>query len=316
MEKLKKIFSFILAIVLVGQVFIEPVAGYERDDKELHMEKNFTDLLEMNDKKIVEAREGVYKVDLKRINYDSGYNYALLISWIVNKNTAPGQVFSISLPNDLELNLNGKAQDERGTFLGQVVDGEKAIINLYYNNDKINFYLTEEGYEASKIRELFGTDILLNINARKEIDKTELIYEVESKEGFYYKLSDLVDEIEYDKLFSTEDQVIIEEPQGVEIIEPQESTMKIEVKDENNENTIEEKPKFSIFTKNKKDYKNSKDVSDNSQELKTSSLLESKKEKVIDSIIDNSEEVKTESLIEDKKVSGSIIIKRKLVRVL
>lgn len=309
MEKLKKIFSFILAIVLVGQVFIEPVAGYERDDKELHMEKNFTDLLEMNDKKIVEAREGVYKVDLKRINYDSGYNYALLISWIVNKNTAPGQVFSISLPNDLELNLNGKAQDERGTFLGQVVDGEKAIINLYYNNDKINFYLTEEGYEASKIRELFGTDILLNINARKEIDKTELIYEVESKEGFYYKLSDLVDEIEYDKLFSTEDQVIIEEPQGVEIIEPQESTMKIEVKDENNENTIEEKPKFSIFTKNKKDYKNSKDVSDNSQELKTSSLLESKKEKVIDSIIDNSEEVKTESLIEDKKVSGSIINK-------
>lgn len=309
MEKLKKIFSFILAIVLVGQVFIEPVAGYERDDKELHMEKNFTDLLEMNNKKIVEAREGVYKVDLKRINYESGYNYALLISWIVNKNTAPGQVFSISLPNDLELNLNGKAQDERGTFLGQVVDGEKAIINLYYNNDKINFYLTEEGYEASKIRELFCTDILLNINARKEIDKTELIYEVESKEGFYYELSDLVDELEYDKLFSTEDQVIIEEPQGVEIIEPQESTMKIEVKDENNENTIEEKPKFSIFTKNKKDYKNSKDVSDNSQELKTSSLLESKKEKVIDSIIDNSEEAKTESLIEDKKVSGSIINK-------
>lgn len=309
MEKLKKIFSFILAIVLVGQVFIEPVAGYERDDKDVHMEKNFTYLLEMNNKKIVEAREGVYKVDLKRINYDSGYNYALLISWIVNKNTAPGQVFSISLPNDLELNLNGKAQDERGTFLGQVVDGEKAIINLYYNNDKINFYLTEEGYEASKIRELFGTDILLNINARKEIDKTELIYEVESKEGFYYESSDLVDEIEYDKLFSTEDQVIIEEPQGVEIIEPQESTMKIEVKDENNENTIEEKPKFSIFTKNKKDYKNSKDVSDNSQELKTSSLLEPKKEKVIDSIIDNSEEVKNESLIEDKKVSDSIISK-------
>lgn len=309
MEKLKKIFSFILAIVLVGQVFIEPVAGYERDDKDVHMEKNFTYLLEMNNKKIVEAREGVYKVDLKRINYDSGYNYALLISWIVNKNTAPGQVFSISLPNDLELNLNGKAQDERGTFLGQVVDGEKAIINLYYNNDKINFYLTEEGYEASKIRELFGTDILLNINARKEIDKTELIYEVESKEGFYYESSDLVDEIEYDKLFSTEDQVIIEEPQGVEIIEPQESTMKIEVKDENNENTIEEKPKFSIFTKNKKDYKNSKDVSDNSQELKTSSLLEPKKEKVIDSIIDNREEVKNESLIEDKKVSDSIISK-------
>lgn len=309
MEKLKKMFSFILAIVLVGQVFIEPVAGYERDDKDVHMEKNFTYLLEMNNKKIVEAREGVYKVDLKRINYDSGYNYALLISWIVNKNTAPGQVFSISLPNDLELNLNGKAQDERGTFLGQVVDGEKAIINLYYNNDKINFYLTEEGYEASKIRELFGTDILLNINARKEIDKTELIYEVESKEGFYYESSDLVDEIEYDKLFSTEDQVIIEEPQGVEIIEPQESTMKIEVKDENNENTIEEKPKFSIFTKNKKDYKNSKDVSDNSQELKTSSLLEPKKEKVIDSIIDNSEEVKNESLIEDKKVSDSIISK-------
>ena len=309
MEKLKKMFSFILAIVLVGQVFIEPVAGYERDDKDVHMEKNFTYLLEMNNKKIVEAREGVYKVDLKRINYDSGYNYALLISWIVNKNTTPGQVFSISLPNDLELNLNGKAQDERGTFLGQVVDGEKAIINLYYNNDKINFYLTEEGYEASKIRELFGTDILLNINARKEIDKTELIYEVESKEGFYYESSDLVDEIEYDKLFSTEDQVIIEEPQGVEIIEPQESTMKIEVKDENNENTIEEKPKFSIFTKNKKDYKNSKDVSDNSQELKTSSLLEPKKEKVIDSIIDNSEEVKNESLIEDKKVSDSIISK-------
>lgn len=309
MEKLKKIFSFILAIVLVGQVFIEPVAGYVRDDKDVHMEKNFTDLLEMNNKKVVEAREGVYKLDLKRINYESGYNYALLISWIVNKNTAPGQVFSISLPNDLELNLNGKAQDERGTFLGQVVDGEKAIINLYYNNDKINFYLTEEGYEASKIRELFCTDILLNINARKEIDKTELIYEVESKEGFYYELSDLVDELEYDKLFSTEDQVIIEEPQGVEIIEPQESTMKIEVKDENNENTIEEKPKFSIFTKNKKDYKNSKDVSDNSQELKTSSLLESKKEKVIDSIIDNSEEAKTESLIEDKKVSGSIINK-------
>ena len=159
MEKLKKMFSFILAIVLVGQVFIEPVAGYVRDDKDVHMEKNFTDLLEMNNKKVVEAREGVYKLDLKRINYESGYNYALLISWIVNKNTAPGQVFSISLPNDLELNLNGKDQDERGTFLGQVVDGEKAIINLYYNNDKINFYLTEEGYEASKIRELFGTDM-------------------------------------------------------------------------------------------------------------------------------------------------------------
>lgn len=268
MEKLKRIFSLILATVLIGLFITEPViafAGYDIKDKDIYVERSF-DGMYMDNKKTVEGREGIFKLDLKKVSSDLGYNYALLISWRVNKNTKPGNIFSITLPQNLQLNIDGKIEEERGVFLGEVLHEDKAIFNLFYSDYKLNFHLTEDGSEISKTKDLFATDILLNLNIKDDSNDKYLSYIVENYKGMTYELIDAVDEISYEKLFKTEDEVIIEEPQGTEILETKSNIREIEIKDEDNQNPIDKKPLLNLFTKPKSEEALTEDVEDLSED--------------------------------------------------
>lgn len=268
MEKLKRIFSLILATVLIGLFITEPVtalAGYDIKDKDIYVERSF-DGMYMDNKKTVEGREGIFKLDLKKVSSDLGYNYALLISWRVNKNTKPGNIFSITLPQNLQLNIDGKIEEERGVFLGEVLHEDKAIFNLFYSDDKLNFYLTEDGSEISKTKDLFATDILLNLNIKDDSNDKYLSYIVENYKGMTYELIDAVDDLSYEKLFKIEEEVIIEEPQGTEILETKSNIREIEIKDEDNQNSTDKKPLLNLFTKPKSEEALTEDVEDLSED--------------------------------------------------
>ncbi|WP_138159983.1 SpaA isopeptide-forming pilin-related protein [Peptoniphilus catoniae] len=320
MGKLKKIGSFIMAIIFILQVFLEPVEAFAIDreeKKESYIERDFQNLLSIESKRVLDSRIGVYKLDLKKVDFEAGYNYALLMSWRLDKNTLPGTVSSITLPEGVKLNTSGLIQDESGVFLGQIVQNQLALINLYYKDGKINFILTEEGSALTATKELFATNILLNINSTSQIDKNELRYLVQNNQGESYELRDLVDEINYEKLFQTENQVIIEEPQGTEIPEDQNPTVEFQIK-EKDEKEEEEKSKFNLFGINKEENKEkqNKEKSDNtskslnktSESVKTGSLFENKNEKKTGSLIEKQEE-KTSSLIDNRKdkEAGSLI---------
>lgn len=268
MEKLKKIFSLIIATVLIGLFITEPVtalAGYDRKDKDIYIQRSF-DGMYMDNKKPVESRDGVFKLDLKKVSSDLGYNYALLISWRLNKNTKPGNIFSITLPQDLQLNIDGKIEEERGIFLGEVLHEDKVIFNLFYSDYKLNFHLTEEGAEISKTKDLFATDILLNLNMQNDTYDTYLSYIVENYKGMTYELIDTVDEISYEKLFKTEDEVIIEEPQGTEILESNSNIKEIEIKDKEKQNSADKKPLLNLFAKPKSEEVLTEDIEDLSED--------------------------------------------------
>lgn len=280
MEKLKRIFSLIIATVLIGLFITEPVTalvGYDRKDKDIYVQRSF-DGMYIDNKKPVESRDGVFKLDLKKVSSDLGYNYALLISWRLNKNTKPGNIFSITLPQDLQLNIDGKIEEERGIFLGEVLHEDKVIFNLFYSDYKLNFHLTEEGAEISKTKDLFATDILLNLNMQDDTYDKYLSYVVENYKGMTYELIDAVDEISYEKLFKTEAEVIIEEPQGTEILEPKSNIKEIEIKDEEKENSLDKKPLLNLYTKPKRDEVLTEDAYDLSED-KDGVLLTLEKEK-------------------------------------
>ena len=269
MEKLKRIFSFIIATILIGLFITEPVtalAGYDTKNKDIYVERSFDESMYMDNKKLVESRDGVFKLDLKKVSSDLGYNYALLISWRINKNTKPGNILSITLPQNLQLNIDGKIEEERGTFLGEVLHEDKAIFNLFYSDYKLNFYLTEEGAEISKTKDLFATDILLNLNMQNDTYNTYLSYIVENYKGMTYELIDTVDEISYEKLFKTEDEVIIEEPQGTEILEPNSNIKEIEIKDKEKQNSADKKPLLNLFAKPKSEEVLTEDIEDLSED--------------------------------------------------
>ena len=269
MEKLKRIFSLIIATVLIGLFITEPVtalAEYDIKNKDIYVERSFDESMYMDNKKLVESRDGVFKLDLKKVSSDLGYNYALLISWRLNKNTKPGNILSITLPQNLQLNIDGKIEEERGTFLGEVLHKDKAIFNLFYSDYKLNFYLTEEGAEISKTKDLFATDILLNLNMQNDTYDTYLSYIVENYKGMTYELIDTVDEISYEKLFKTEDEVIIEEPQGTEILEPNSNIKEIEIKDKEKQNSADKKPLLNLFAKPKSEEVLTEDIEDLSED--------------------------------------------------
>lgn len=304
MKKKIKGNCLLLAVLLLAQVLLEPLAifannygqnpGIFSGGGQTLQEDLFTR------DKTIDASRACYDLDLKEYQVNGHGNLALQIAWRIHKGQTPGKVFSIALPAGLTLTTSS-AQ------IGTVVQNQINILDVYYNQNHIEFYLREEGALAAQKGELYGSHLLLPIYGKESLVNQSLNFEVQEANQEYY-IDDFIDSISQEDLFSYRDSIVRPEQEQIkqeDQIEQEEKNQEdlnqtIEItepdpKEDQKELYIEssspkevtkdtkEKNKESIFT-TVRDFltKNSDKeiIEEPSQELQAISLLEDSKTNV------------------------------------
>ncbi len=207
MKKRIRVSSFILAMVLVLEAVVGQLAygaglgNTDRETKEKWTKHH-----------VVESGCGIYRVDVKKVIEAERENYALLIAWRVKQGEKAGIVAAIDFADQ----LHGVAPDTNivypeGKLVGHLTKHGTTVMDLYLQNDRLNFVLTRAGEkEAEKTGGLYGTALVRNLTSKSNLENSILSFPVDGRER-ENTLSDLVDTVNKEDLLAADEPLVIEQ---------------------------------------------------------------------------------------------------------
>lgn len=222
MKKRIRVSSFILAMILVleavvGQlVYGAGLGNTDRETKEQWMKNH-----------VVESGCGIYKVDVKKVLEADRENYALLIAWRVKQGEKAGIVAAIDFADQLHaVAPETNVVYTEGKLVGHLTKHGATVMDLYLQNDRINFILTRAGEEeAKKAGGLYGTALVRNLTSKSNLENSILSFPVDGRER-ENTLSDLVDTVNKEDLLAADEPLVIEQQsKNIEDIERQNLTV-------------------------------------------------------------------------------------------
>ena len=232
MKKRIRLSSFILAMILVLEAVVGQLAygaglgNTDRETKEQWMKNH-----------VVESGCGIYKVDVKKVLEADRENYALFIAWRVKQGEKAGIVAAIDFADQLHaVAPETNVVYTEGKLVGHLTKHGATVMDLYLQNDRINFILTRAGEEeAKKAGGLYGTALVRNLTSKSNLENSILSFPVDGRER-ENTLSDLVDTVNKEDLLAADEPLVIEQQsKNIEDIERQ----KLTVTEEETTNEIE-----------------------------------------------------------------------------
>lgn len=218
MKKRIRVSSFILAMILVLETVVGQLAygaglgNTDRETKEQWMKNH-----------VVESGCGIYKVDVKKVLEVDRENYALLIAWRVKQGEKAGIVAAIDFADQLHaVAPETDVVYTEGKLVGHLTKHGATVMDLYLQNDRINFILTRAGEEeAKKAGGLYGTALVRNLTSKSNLENSFLSFPVDGRER-ENTLSDLVDTINSEDLLATDEPLVVRQhSKNIEDIERQ-----------------------------------------------------------------------------------------------
>lgn len=207
MKKRIRVSSFILAMVLVLEAVVGQLAygaglgSTDRETKEKWTKNH-----------VIESGCGIYRVDVKKVIEAERENYALLVAWRVKQGEKAGIVAAIDFADE----LHGVAPETNiiypeGKLVGHLTKHGTTVMDLYLQNDRLNFILTRAGEEeAEKTGGLYGTALVRNLTSKSDLENSILSFPVDGRER-ENTLSDLVDTVNKEDLLAADEPLVIEQ---------------------------------------------------------------------------------------------------------
>lgn len=218
MKKRIRVSSFILAMILVLEAVVGQLAygaglgNTDRETKEQWMKNH-----------VVESGCGIYRVDVKKVLEADRENYALLIAWRVKQGEKAGIVAAIDFADQLHaVAPETNVVYTEGKLVGHLTKHGATVMDLYLQNDRINFILTRAGEEeAKKAGGLYGTALVRNLTSKSNLENSILSFPVDGRER-ENTLSDLVDTVNKEDLLAADEPLVIDQQsKNIEDIERQ-----------------------------------------------------------------------------------------------
>lgn len=218
MKKRIRLSSFILAMILVLEAVVGQLAygaglgNTDRETKEQWMKNH-----------VVESGCGIYKVDVKKVLEADRENYALLIAWRVKQGEKAGIVAAIDFADQLHaVAPETNVVYTEGKLVGHLTKHGATVMDLYLQNDRLNFILTRAGEEEAKTAGgLYGTALVRNLTSKSNLENSILSFPVDGRER-ENTLSDLVDTVNKEDLLAADEPLVIEQQsKNIEDIERQ-----------------------------------------------------------------------------------------------